>query len=146
MRLAQIIWPCCIRLTLPIIALTLAICAGCRTSQPKAGYQPNWLPGGAQIVFRSQWKDGFLPDATFKLKAKVSADEFASAVQRLGLTPHTKDRKYTDDTLWLQWMRDDDERWNPSPSIDETFVHQEGDSWQLAKYENGFLFYQSLSH
>ena len=133
-------------LALLVIISSVAICAGCRTSQSKLESRPDWLPARAQIVFTSQWADGFLPDATFKLKAKVSEAEFASAVRQLGLTPHTKHRKYTDDISWLHWTGDADKRWDPSQDVDATFVRQEGDWWELAKYENGFLYYQSLNH
>ena len=87
-----------------------------------------------------------LPDATFKLKAKVLAGEFAAAGRNLGLTPHTKDREYTDEMVWLQWRSDTDQRWNPSPSVDSTFIRQEEDWWQLARYEKGFVYYHSLNH
>jgi hypothetical protein len=128
-----------------IVAACVSLCAGCSTL-PKAAYRPDWLPASAKIVFTSQWEDKFLPDATFKLKARMTEAEFTKAVGQLGLSPHTNERKYTDGTIWLQWMRDADPRWNPSPNIDTTFVRQEGDSWQLAKYENGFLYYQSINH
>lgn len=147
---ANLGWPHDTCFAMRLLFLVIAACgllgAGCRTSPPKAEYRPDWLPTSAQIVFTSQWEDGFLPDGTFKLKARMTEADFTNAVRQLGLTPHTKDRKYTDSTVWLQWMRDADQRWNPSPSIDATFVRQAGDWWQLGKYENGFLYYQSLNH
>ena len=109
-------------------------------------YRPDWLPATAQMIFSSRWEDSFLGDGTIKVKARVTEAEFAAAVQHLGLTPHTADRKYTDDIVCLQWMGDRDERWDPSSTVDRTFVRQEHHHWQLAKYENGFLYYQSLNH
>ncbi len=65
---------------------------------------------GSEIVFSSQWQDGFLPDAVFKLESEVFPREFSGVVKRLALTAHAKTRQYSDDMSWHPWAGDTDPR------------------------------------
>ena len=124
-----------------------------------------WIPKGAKVCCRSQYEDGFLPDATFCLKLKVTKVQFEAIVKKLGATPHTEKRKYTDDKNWLQWGSEqgaddpfakreakgkvppkDETHWDPSPDLSGTFVLQHKDSWKFLKYQDGFLYYKELNH
>src|SRR5678815_3029265 len=103
-----------------VIAITLscvALWSGCASHgsaidsrESIDSHRPEWLPPTAQMVFFSQWQDGFLGDATLKVKARVTQSEFATVVERLELTPHIADRRYPDPP---QWLGDRDSRWDP---------------------------------
>jgi hypothetical protein len=107
------------------------------------------LPFNASDIHEYYKDFGFLPDYVYHLKAKISADQFQSYVDSLGLTPHTPTRVYTDDKAWLSWSSmssDVGAWWNPTDSLDGTFVDQQGDGWTFAKYENGYLYLTSQDH
>ena len=114
-----------------------------------------WLPKEAEVCYRTQYEDGFLPDATFRLKAKITKQQFDAIVKKIGATPHTEKRKYTDDKIWLSWnpeLGDDLEprkgrkNWDPEVDLSATFVRQQKDYWQFLKFEGGFLYYVALNH
>jgi hypothetical protein len=114
-----------------------------------------WLPKDAEVCYRSQYEDGFLPDADFRLKAKITKEQFDAIVKKIGATPHTEKRQYTDDKMWLSWRPDigDDlkpkkghKNWDPEDDLSATYVLQDKDSWQFLKYEGGFLYYVALNH
>ena len=87
------------------------------------------------------------PDATTYLKAKLPERDFPLYVKRLGLTPHTPGRQYDDDEMWLGWgMGSDPPWWDPTPSLEGTYVAQSGHAWTLAKHEQGYLFVLSFTH
>ena len=134
-----------------VALLGVAILTGCATSRPTADSResidksrPDWLPAKAQMVFSSRWEDGFLGDATIKIKARVTEKEFLAAVRQLELTPHTADRQYADGPP--QWIGDRDQRWDPPETMTGAFIRQEGRWWQIAKYERGFLYYESIRY
>lgn len=108
------------------------------------------LPSNAEDVHEWFWEDGFLPDYTYKLKAKMSDEQFHRYLERLKLTPHSPDRPYSDDSqVWLRWKDRHGgalECWDPSESLAETFVLQAGDTWTFAKRERGYLYLKSLNH
>jgi hypothetical protein len=101
------------------------------------------LPPTGQLIFSSQWEDGFLGDAVIKIKARVTEAEFQTAVQRLQLTPHTADRRYPHTPPWL---RDRDVRWDPTNDLTGAFVRFEGRWFEIARYERGFLYYESVRY
>ena len=47
------------------------------------------LPFSAEDVHEWHLENGFLPDYSYQLKAKITADQFSRYVDRLGLTPHS---------------------------------------------------------
>src|SRR5882672_5623949 len=107
------------------------------------------LPTNATDVLEWSWSDGFLPDYSYVMKARVSQADFDGFRLALNLTPHTADRQYSDATLWLSWSAPPGFKntwWDASPSLEATFVNQGSDTWSFAKYENGFLYFQSLNH
>ena len=115
----------------------------------------DWLPKDAEVCFRSQQEEDFLPDATFRLKAKVTREQFHTIVKTIRATPHTPTRQYSDDKIWLSWgpeLGDDLEPrkgrkyWDPDEDLSSTFVRQEKDFWQYLKFEGGFLYYVALNH
>ena len=114
--------------------------------------KPSWrryLPRTATDIHEWAWADGFLPDYSYLLKARITDGEFQTFVTQLGLTPHTADRNYSDDSHWLSWQRApgfNENWWDASPALDSTYVWQGKDTWAFAKYENGFLYFQSLNH
>ncbi|MCW1921036.1 hypothetical protein OKA05_00625 [Luteolibacter arcticus] len=114
-----------------------------------------WLPKEAEVCYRSQYADGFLPDAAYCLKLKVTEKQFKEIVAKVGATLHTEKRPYTDDKVWLSWGPETGpdlkpvkgkERWNPSRDLAATYVRQEKHTWEFLKYEGGFLYYKSLTH
>ncbi|MGC3956462.1 MAG: hypothetical protein QM813_00340 [Verrucomicrobiota bacterium] len=117
-----------------------------------ADSKPSWrqdLPATATDVHEWVWADGFLPDYSYLLKARISEDEFREFVTRLGLTAHTPTREYSEDSVWLSWGAApgfDGSWWDVSDSLDSTFVSEGHDTWSFAKYEKGYLYFQSLNH
>lgn len=114
-----------------------------------------WLPKDAEVCYRSQYQDGVLPDAAYCLKLKVTEKQFKEIVAKVGATPHTEKRKYTDDKAWLSWgpktgrdlkPMEGKKSWNPSWDLSATYVRQRKDTWEFLKYEGGFLYYKSLTH
>ena len=135
------------RIVTTIFLLTLAIAAPISAQE--------WLPKAAEVCYRTQYEDGFLPDATFRLKAKITKKQFDAIVKKIAATPHTEKRKYTDDKIWLSWnpVLDDDlkphkgrKKWDPEVDLSTTFVRQQKDYWQFLKFEGGFLYYVALNH
>lgn len=115
----------------------------------------DWLPKGADVCYRSQFEDGFLPDGTFRLKAEITKKQFDTIVKKIGATPHTEARKYKDDKGWLSWSPElgkdlqplkGRKNWDPEDDLSSTFVRQEKDYWQFLKFEGGFLYYVALNH
>ncbi len=107
------------------------------------------LPSHAEDVHESIREDGFLPDYRYKLKAKISEEQFRRYIEQFGLTAHSSMRKYSDDAdVWLRWQHSGRkvDGWDPSESLDETFVRQAGDTWTFAKRERGYLYLMSLNH
>jgi hypothetical protein len=107
------------------------------------------LPSSAQEVQEWSYSDAFIGDYIYKLKAQISEDDFYRYIERLGLTAHTADRRYTQSTEpWLMWRdnRPATPWWDPSESLATTFVKQSGDQWTFAKRERGYLYLKSLVH
>ena len=107
------------------------------------------LSTNATDVLEWSWSDGFLPDYSYVMRARVSRSDFESFCTALSLTLHTPDRSYTDDAHWLAWSAPPgftNTWWDVSPSLEGTYVSQGNDTWSFAKYENGFLYFQSLNH
>ncbi len=107
------------------------------------------LPSNAEDVHEWIREDGFLPDYSYKLKAKISDEDFHRYIDRLKLTPNAAGRQYSQDAeAWLRWQPDPaaPEWWNPSESLAETFVRHSGDNWTYAKRERGYLYLKSLEH
>ncbi len=108
------------------------------------------LPWSAREV-RDEGSEDFPSDYTYYLKARIAAEGFAPYCRKLGLSPHSQGRKYAADATWLSWMPltlsgKDIPWWDPSGSLEGTWVQQEGHSWTLAKFERGFVYLKSLSH
>jgi hypothetical protein len=122
-------------------------------------YSQEWIPKDAEVCYKSVVEDGFLPDSNYKLKLKVTKEQFNAIVTKIGAKKHKEDSKYTDDIIWLRWdikpidsfenikkQQKKKESWDPDDSITNTYVVQSGDTWQLLKYEHGFLYYQYTNH
>ncbi len=113
--------------------------------------KPSWtslLPPTATEVQESSWADGFLPDCSYQLKARITEAEFQKFVTDLRLTPHTPDRQYSEDS-WLSWGSSpqfQDVWWDPSEDLSSTFVSEGHDTWTYAKFEKGHLHLKSLIH
>jgi hypothetical protein len=108
------------------------------------------LPWRAQDVKEWHQSDGFLPDYSYQLKAKITEEQFHRYIAKFELTPHTPTRKYSDSPeAWLTWHRApgfSGAWWDPSDSLEHTFVWQGNDTWTFAKYERGYLYLASLNH
>jgi hypothetical protein len=107
------------------------------------------LPWSATDIQEAYHSDTLLPDYDYRLKAKVSEAQFQKYIKKFNLSLHTKDRKYSDDVIWLHWSAPSKSKsgwWNPTDSLTNTFVWQGSDTWIFAKYENGYLYLGSLNH
>lgn len=88
-------------------------------------------------------------DWSFCLKARIPQAEFEPYLAQFpSLQPHSPDRIYTDDLMWLDWQFPCDhfDWWRSSDDLSDTYVHQEGDSWTMVKYEDGWLYVNGHSH
>ena len=119
---------------------------------PEAGESTiSWrthLPASATEIKESSWADGFLPDYDYYLRAKITEQEFDTFVGDLGLTPHTSDRIYSEESAlsWSGHLLEDGSWWSPSSDLSGTFVEEGGTQWTYAKYENGYLYFRSFDH
>lgn len=107
------------------------------------------LPWSASDIHESYYSDTLLPDYDYKLKAKISEAQFQNYIKSFDLSPHTSDRKYSEEIHWLDWNAPPEGNvgwWNPTSSLTNTFVWQGSDTWIFAKYENGYLYLGSLNH
>ena len=108
------------------------------------------LPWSASEIQEWSWSDGFLPDYSYQLKARISHEHFQSYVESLKLSPHTLSRRYDQPSSpWLSWSSSPGFReqwWDPLPTLDATFVSNHGDHWTYAKYEKGYVYVKSLDH
>ena len=108
--------------------------------------QPYFLPDAAEVLYVSNWEDGFLPDHIYNVRAKVTKIEFDEIVREQELTLHTLESKYTDNLAWLSWRPEEGTAWDPTTGLESTFVRQKGDCWTFSKYERGCIYYTSLNH
>ncbi|MFN8394970.1 MAG: hypothetical protein U0176_10010 [Bacteroidia bacterium] len=88
-----------------------------------------------------QWKDGFLPDERFLLKAKISEDEFLTYVKDLGLEPATPDLP----NLWNSPFGNEAPFWDCDGKMEGSYVdvpypEMPLESNTVAKYQNGYLY------
>jgi hypothetical protein len=107
------------------------------------------LPWSAKDVHEWYMTDGLLPDYSYQLKARVTEEQFRRYIARFGLTPHTSTRNYSDLTPCLSWdsaPEFEDGWWDPSDSLDSTYVRQVYHTWTFAKFERGYLYLGSLDH
>jgi len=113
---------------------------------------PSWkgrLPKDATDVREFSRADGFLPDYAYMLRARVSESGFKAFVEKLGLTPHSEDREYSEETGWLNWSaaaRFEEDWWNATDTLDGTYVKEGNDTWSYAKHEGGMLYFKSINH
>ena len=107
------------------------------------------LPEKATEIEEWSWSDGFLPDYTYFMRARVSESGFTEFITKLDLTLHTASRSYSQDVSMLSWHYSPEGNvawWNPSESLQETYVSESSDTWTFAKYEGGFLYFHSFSY
>jgi hypothetical protein len=108
------------------------------------------LPASAVDV--QDFYEDMSPDYGYYLTAKISQKDFAAYCASQGLTPHTPERKYSDDDFWLSWkaMRPNSEKsmpwWQPDDRLGDTFVSQNGHNWTMAKYQDGVMYVKAFSH
>jgi|GEM_PF-1673102 len=105
------------------------------------------LPWSATDIQEWSWKEWPFRDYSYHLKAKITETQFHQYIPKFDLTPHTPSRRYDDGPEpWLAWRQSGPNWWDPSESLDHTFVHQDGYCWTFAKYERGYLYFTSLEH
>jgi hypothetical protein len=109
------------------------------------------LPSTATDIHEFDRSDGFLPDYSYYLKARISSDEFQTYVERRHLKPFSEDGQYDESPHpWVNWRSQgqlgEGSWWNPSVSLDGTYVANSGDEWILAKYEHGYIYVRAIEH
>jgi hypothetical protein len=106
------------------------------------------LPWSAQDIHEWCVAETLLPDYSYQLKARISEQQFRDYIARFGLTPHTPSRAYSDpiSLTWDPAPELERDWWDPSESLDATFVRQGNRTWTLAKYEHGFLYLASTAY
>ncbi len=105
------------------------------------------LPSSATEV--QVFRDDLGIDWAFCLKARMPETDYQAYLEAFPeLEPHSEDRVYGDDILWLDWMFvcENQPWWDATDALQATYVRQVGDAWTLVKYENGYLYVNSHSH
>lgn len=101
------------------------------------------LPWGATQVREETWTEGFLPDYTYTLKARISEDEFRSYVEALELTPYVAEGGVeggASDVGGPEW-------WDPPPCAEgTTYVYSRGTEQLVARYGDGWLYVSGSLH
>lgn len=108
------------------------------------------LPFSTWDIQESYWSDGFLPDYSYCLKAKMTREEFEAYISRFGLTlnPTIPDlgRDEMPSPSWggpwggASW-------WDVTSTMDSTYYEwPKLDNWTLAKYEHGYLYLHSSEY
>jgi hypothetical protein len=132
-------------LTIAFLVITVLLFYGAYFLSTTRTYRS--LPWSASEIRQFYWGEDFLPDYTYHLKAKMREEEFEAFVRRHGLTLHSAERQYADKSRSASWSSAEKLKWwDPSASLEGTYVTQEGDGWVLAKYENGYLYYYAMNH
>jgi len=106
------------------------------------------LPWTAREVHEWQWNEPGLTgqDYTYLVKARISERQFDAYVDRLDLSPHSPDRDYEHSGFSPNWdphLPGTDQSpvwWDPSASLDGTYVYDGGSWWIVAKWENGIVY------
>jgi len=115
-------------------------------------FTPSWkseLPSTATEVYEEGSGEKIPGDYSYRMRAKVSEEEFADFCKRLEMTLHTEDREYDDLEYGFSWEGNPagcGGWWVPTDSTEETFVWQKGHTWSYAKYEDGHLYFGSFKH
>jgi hypothetical protein len=107
------------------------------------------LPDNAADVQEFHWADGTRRDMEHLLKARIDEADFAQYAEALGMTPHSDDREYEDDPIWLDWSAPphyDGDWWDPSSDLSATHVYQNRLFWEYAKYESGYVYVKAVEH
>ncbi|HYV55466.1 MAG TPA: hypothetical protein VE933_12845 [Chitinophagaceae bacterium] len=108
------------------------------------------LPHSASQIKEFYWKDGFLPDYEYYLRAKIDQRDFNWYCDSLGLELHTDVSKYTDEIGNLNtiggYAEELKEWWNIDGNNDSLFVWQNGHEWNIARYYNGYLYLYAHEH
>jgi len=107
------------------------------------------LPDTAEDVHVWHQNDGFLPDYTYYLKARISRQEFFNYIDSLEMNLHTDTSNYTDDTLWIQTsgaFNDTIKSWWNDTRTDSMYVWQNGHEWNTARYIDGYLYLLAIEH
>jgi hypothetical protein len=132
-------------LTIAFLVVTVVLFYGAYFVSTSETYRS--LPWSASEIRQHYWGETFLPDYEYFIKAKIPAEEFEPFARGRGLTPHTADRQYSDKTRSISWSSAEKLKWwDPSASVEGTYVAQAGDAWVMAKYENGYLYYYAMNH
>jgi len=122
---------------LTILAVLPLVC-GCRSVRR---FDPQWLSDPSAVIYSSEYEG----NVRVKLKAKITEGEFFAVTEKMKMIPHTEDPEYAANLEVLGWKRGPDKQWNPLPSIERTFLFHRMHLWEIAKYENGLLYYQLLT-
>jgi len=132
---------------------TICTCAflffSCHNNESEWGYR-KLLPKSASQIKEFYWKDGFLPDYEYYLRAKIDRQDFKSYCDSFGLKLHTDSSKYSDEIVNLNTIGGHAEElkdwWNTDGNKDSLFVWQDGDEWNIARYYNGNLYIYAHEH
>jgi hypothetical protein len=147
--------PKCLKGTVTLVGVLLALVLAGGFGWVFLARSDEWvfrrnLPGTAVDVSEWDRSETLLPDYSYHLKASITEEQFGIYITKFGLTPHSETRQYSQSpSPWLSWQAAPGFQgswWDPSDTLAGTFVHQEGDTWTFAKYENGYLYLASLNH
>jgi hypothetical protein len=106
------------------------------------------LPFWTWDVHEWSLTDGFLPDYSYCLKAKMTRSEFIEYIAQydLKLNPTTpkQDRDFMPPPSWSSPFEPNDSWWNVTLTMDSTYyIWPKADNWTMAKYEHGYLYLHS---
>lgn len=113
------------------------------------GYQ-KCLPTTASDIKVFVWKEDLLPDYEYYLKAKISKQDFLRYIDTFNLVLYSDTLKFEDDAIWngLSGVFRDSVKtwWLVDESKDSSYIWNKGQEWNVAKYENGYLYFYANNH
>lgn len=131
-----------------LLALSLVVLTACGGGSDW-GYR-KLLPASATEIKEFHYKDDFLPDYEYYLKAKMSRSDFQRYCDTLGLKLHHDSSRYTDDIANLTTGGGFSDSiktwWNNTIQKDSLFVWQRGHEWNIARYVDGAIYLYAHEH
>ena len=118
------------------------------------GYRCTTNPARIALSWRAtdireySWEEGFLPDFSYVLRAKVERAEFDAFVREMDLPrlgPRSRETPQEDE--WETPVGCDSDTtcrfWQPDQYPAESYGHREGRAFQGAQFKDGYLYYSA---
>lgn len=134
-----------------LLFLSWIFLLGCNSKEDNEWGYRKLLPKSASDIKEIYWRDGFLPDYEYYLRANISRQEFIKYCDTLCLNLHLDSSKYSDDISNLNTggaAQNDKLKgwWDTKTNHDSLYVWQKGDEWNIVRYFNGCVYLYAHEH